>query len=294
MNDTTSYPDFIGLDRRPPRPENALFHIIPVPCEQTVSYGAGAADGPRAILEASLQLELFDGVGIPADSGIYTHPPVDCSGPMPAVLTNIARAVATVLHLNKIPVLLGGEHAITPGAIPELKNRFDDFGVVQFDAHADLRDSYLDDPNSHACAMRRILDLDIPIFQIGNRSMSLPEHQLRHDLSIGHLDASDIAQNGIPKKILPENFPRNLFITFDVDAFDPSVIPATGTPEPGGLTWYDVMHMLNNLLQERTVVGMDFVELAPIAGLHASDFTIARLIYNFFGMIVRNNAYRAG
>lgn len=294
MSNTIRYPDFIGLDRRPPRPEDALFHIIPVPCEKTVSYGAGAINGPKAILEASLQLELFDGVGIPADSGIYTHPPVDCSGPMHTVLQNISEAVANVVRLEKIPVLLGGEHSITPGAVQELKNRFDDFGVIQFDAHADLRDSYLDDPFSHACAMRRILDLDIPIYQIGNRSMSIPEHHLRQELQIGHLDASDIAQNGIPEKILPQDFPRNIFITFDVDAFDPSVIPSTGTPEPGGLLWYDVMKLLTIILQERTVVGMDFVELAPIPGLHAPDFTIARLIYNLFGMIARSSAYRAG
>ena len=108
MNDTIRYPDFIGLDRRPPRPENALFHIIPVPCEKTVSYGAGASNDPKAILEASQQLELFDGVGIPADSGIYTHPPADCSGPMHVVLHNIFEAVAGVVDLKKIPILLGG------------------------------------------------------------------------------------------------------------------------------------------------------------------------------------------
>lgn len=291
MNNTTVYPDFIGLDRRPPEPENALFHIIPVPCEKTVSYGGGAANGPRAILEASLQLELFDGIGIPADSGIYTHPPVDCSGPMDAVLQNISEAVAGVLRLQKIPVLLGGEHSITPGAIPEMKSRYPELGVVQFDAHADLRDAYLDDPNSHACAMRRILDIGIPIYQIGNRSMSIPEYHLRQELEIGHLDASVIARNGIPENILPDAFPRNIFITFDVDGFDPSVVPSTGTPEPGGLTWYDVMKLLRILVQERTVVGMDFVELAPIEGLHAPDFTIARLIYNFFGMIQRSRAH---
>ncbi len=285
MNKKFQYPNFIGLDREPPKPENALFHIIPVPCEKTVSYGEGAAKGPRAILDASLQLELFDGISIPADHGIYTHPPVDCNGTMNRILENISQTVSKVLTMGKLPVLLGGEHSITPGAVQALKTRIDGFGVVQFDAHADLRDSYLDDPNSHACAMRRLLDLGIPIFQIGNRSMSIEEYQLRKDRQIGHLDADVIAQNGIPEIILPSSFPYRIFITFDVDVFDPSIIPSTGTPEPGGLTWNDVMKIFRAILPGRTVIGMDFVELAPIPGLHAPDFTIARLIYNLFGMI---------
>ncbi len=181
--------------------------------------------------------------------------------------------------------MLGGEHSITPGAAIELKSRLGEFGVVQFDAHADLRDSYLDDPNSHACAMRRLLDLGIPIFQIGNRSMSIEEYRLRKDRQIGHLDADVIAQNGVPEIILPGSFPERIFISFDVDAFDPAIIPSTGTPEPGGLTWNEVIKIFKVILLGRTVIGMDFVELAPIPGLHAPDFTIARLIYNLFGMI---------
>jgi len=291
MNKKPEYPNFIGLDREPPKPEDALFHIIPVPCEKTVSYGEGAAKGPRAILEASLQLELFDGISIPADHGIYTHPPVDCDGTMNRILENISHAVSKVLTMGKLPVLLGGEHSITPGAAIELKNRLGEFGVVQFDAHADLRDSYLDDPNSHACAMRRILDLGIPIFQIGNRSMSIEEYQLRKDRQIGHLDADVIAQHGVPEIILPGSFPDRIFITFDVDAFDPSVIPSTGTPEPGGLFWYDIMKILDRLLPGRKIIGMDIVELAPIPGLHAPDFTIAKLIYNLFGKIAGNDLF---
>jgi agmatinase len=291
MNQKSEYPNFIGLDREPPKPEDALFHIIPVPCEKTVSYGEGTAKGPKAILEASLQLELFDGISIPADHGVYTHPPVDCGGTIHQILEKISQAVSRVLTLKKLPVLLGGEHSITPGAACELKSRLGEFGVIQFDAHADLRDSYLDDPNSHACAMRRLLDLGIPIFQIGNRSMSIEEYRFREDLQIGHLDAGVIAQNGVPEIILPDSFPDRIFITFDVDAFDPSIIPSTGTPEPGGLTWYDVMKILDRLLPGRKIIGMDMVELAPIPGLHAPDFTIARLLYNFFGMITRNEHY---
>jgi agmatinase len=287
MNENPQYPNFISLDREPPKPENALFHIIPVPCEKTVSYGKGAAKGPRAILEASLQLELFDGVNIPADYGIYTHPPLDCRGDMNQILQNISHAVSKILLLQKIPVLLGGEHSITFGAVRELKNQLGEFGVIQFDAHADLRDSYLGDPLSHACAMRRLLELKIPIYQIGNRSMSIQEHQLRKDQQIGHLDAVDIALTGIPKTILPKDFPKNIYISFDVDAFDPAIIPSTGTPEPGGLTWYDVMKIIDTILPGRSIIGMDIVELAPIPGMHAPDFTIARLIYNLFGMIGR-------
>jgi len=188
-------------------------------------------------------------------------------------------------------VLLGGEHSITVGSTRELKNRFGEFGVVQFDAHADLRDAYLGDPFSHACAMRRLLDLEIPIYQIGNRSMSIQEYNLRKERQIGHLDAVELAHKGIPNTILPNNFPEKIYISFDVDVFDPAIIPSTGTPEPGGLTWYDILNIFTVILPGKTVIGMDFVELAPLPGMHAPDFTIARLIYNLFGLIGRNGCF---
>jgi agmatinase len=136
--------------------------------------------------------------------------------------------------------------------------------------------------------MRRALDLGIPIYQIGVRSLSYEEHLLRQKLNIGYLDATIIHKTGIPDPVLPPDFPDSIYITFDVDAFDPSIMPATGTPEPGGLGWYQSFQALESVIMGRKVLGFDVVELAPIVGIHAPEFTAARFIYNLFGIIARN------
>jgi agmatinase len=281
------FPGFLSSELAPTPPESCLFHVIPVPYEKTVSYGTGTRTGPLAILKSSLQLELFDGIGIPAEYGIYTHPQVNCVGKAETVLKRITDAVSNVLNLNKIPVILGGEHTVSAGAFKAVKAHFKDFGIVQFDAHADLRDTYHGTSLSHACVMRRALDMDIPIYQIGVRSLSWEEHLLREERHIGHLDASAIGMAHVPGLILPDDFPKNIYITFDVDGLDPSIMPATGTPEPGGLSWHQAVSALSSVLRARKVVGFDVVELAPIPGMHAPEFTVARLIYNLFGMIGR-------
>ena len=287
MTSPHPFPGFLASEIPPAQPEECLFHVIPVPYEKTVSYGAGTAAGPLAILESSQQLELFDGISIPAEYGIYTHPPVNCDGPDEETLEKIAKTVSSVLDLKKIPVVLGGEHTVSVGAFRAVKAHFKDFGIVQFDAHADLRDTYHGTPLSHACVMRRAVEMDIPIFQIGVRSLSWEEHVLRQERHIGHLDASDIGMAPVPDVILPDDFPQNIYITFDVDGLDPSLMPATGTPEPGGLSWYQAFSALSAVMRGRRVIGLDVVELAPIPGMHAPQFTAARLIYNLFGMIGR-------
>lgn len=287
MTPKSPFPGFLSTEIASAPPESCLFHVIPVPYEKTVSYGTGTATGPLAILESSLQLELFDGIGIPAEYGIYTHPPVNCEGTAETVVKRIAGAVSNVLNLNKIPVILGGEHTVSVGAFRAAKAHFTDFGIVQFDAHADLRDAYHGTAFSHACVIKRALDMDIPIYQIGVRSLSWEEHLLREERHIGHLDASDIGMAPVPDLILPDGFPKNIYITFDVDGLDPSIMPATGTPEPGGLSWHQTISALSSVLRARQVVGFDIVELAPIRGMHAPAFTVARLIYNLFGMIGR-------
>ena len=267
----------------------ALFHVIPVPYEATVSYGHGAARGPKAILTASRYLEEFDGVSIPCDAGIHVDPVVRVKGLKPeAVYRQIEKSVHDVLHQGSIPVVLGGEHSLTLGAIRALCESGQRFGVVHFDAHSDLRDTYQGTRHSHACAMRRVLDLGIPLFQIGVRSFDRHDPVVRQNLRIGHLDADAIAAHGIPKRILPTSFPKRIYISFDVDAFDCSLMPATGTPEPGGLFWNDAITALDSVIHGRHVIGFDTVELAPIPGLHAPDFVAAKLVYSIMGMIVRN------
>lgn len=280
-------PYFLASELPLPDPQKSLFHIIPAPFERSVSYGKGTAGGPAAILESSSQLELFDGISIPAEHGIYTAPAVNCAGTPETVMGKISEAVADVLAMKKIPVLLGGEHTVSVGAFRAVKKFFADVGIIQIDAHADLRDTYEGTPFSHACVMRRALDLNIPIFQIGVRSLSYDEHRLREERKIGHIDAPAIHKDGVPDPILPPDFPKNVYITFDVDGLDPSLMPSTGTPEPGGLTWPQTFAALESIISERHVIGLDVVELAPIPGLLAPDFTMARFIYNLLGLITR-------
>ena len=260
--------------------EACQFHVIPAPYEKTVSYGGGAAQGPEAILEASYQLEAFDGESCPCESGIYTRP-------AQTTLDQMEQEIATVLSLGKIPVLLGGEHTVTVAALRALKEAGEPFGVIQFDAHADLRAEYEGDPLSHACAMHHAVALDIPLFQIGVRALSLEEVALRKEKNIPYLDGYDIGRNGIPLDFLPTDFPEKVYVTFDVDGLDPAIMPATGTPEPGGLDWFQTFTCLEQIVANKTVIGCDFVELAPIQNLHAPDFLVARMIYNFMGLITR-------
>jgi len=279
--------NFLESEYLPAEPEQARFHIIPVPYEASVSYGTGTEHGPEAIIDASQQLEAFNGRSCPGEAGIFTAQPLNCDGSPQAVTTRITDAVALSLDHGAVPVILGGEHTVTLGAIEAIRQRYDSFGIVQFDAHADLRHSYEDSQYSHACVMRRVLERDIPVFQIGVRALSLPEHELRELHHIPHLDAREIARNGVTTPLLPDGFPKNIYITFDIDAFDSSLMPATGTPEPGGLFWYQALELLELSCMGRTIVGFDVVELAPIQFLHGCNYTAARLVYEIMALTPR-------
>ena len=281
----TAYPSFLELDIPPSSYEDARIHIIPVEMEKSVSYGGGTAAGPRAILEASLQLEAFDGRTVPGQAGMYTHEPLQCQADeVEKDLEAIAAEVAMVLKKNGLPVILGGEHTVTLGALKAIVDSNKKIGVVQFDAHADLRDSYEDNRLSHACVMRRVHEMGLPFVQIGIRSLSREEFRFRRTYDIQSLDAADINTAGIPAEVLPWDFPEQIYITFDVDCFDAAIMPATGTPEPGGLTWYQGMDLLHRVCANRTVCGFDVVELAPIPTMHAPDFTAAKLVYKLIGL----------
>jgi agmatinase len=269
---------------RVPR-DKARFEIIPAPYEKSVSYGHGTAMGPAALLEASQQLELFDGTGCPGEAGIYTGPSVDCTGKADVALARIQARAAEAFAGGRIPIVLGGEHTVSLAPIRALAATGAAFGVVQFDAHADLRDQYEDNPLSHACVMRRVVEeLDVPLFQLGCRAYSREEADFRSVRRIPFLDAEFLALKGIPRQVLPARFPKIIYITFDVDAFDPAVMPGTGTPVPGGLSWYDAIQLLRLVAGGRTVAGFDVVELAPLAGTIISEFTAARLTYAMMGL----------
>ena len=269
-------------------PERARFHVLPVPYEKTVSYGHGTARGPGSIIAASGQLERWDGASDPGAEGIYTWPAIDCSDEPAKVIQRIADGVARILALKKIPVVLGGEHTVTWGVIQGyLQAGVRDFGVVQIDAHADLRDAYEGDPLSHASVMRRIVEAGIPLVQLGIRAFSEEEIEARKKHGVVAHDAIDIVPRNIDRIDLPKDFPANVFFTLDVDGIDPSVLPATGTPVPGGLGWYQTLSLFESVARQRRIIGFDVMEFAPIEGFHAFDFAAALLTYKMMGIFQR-------
>jgi len=274
-------------------PEDARFHVLPVPYEKTVSYGGGTAKGPAAIIAASSQLERWDGASDPGAEGIYTWPAIDCSAPGPQVIEAIAAAVAKILSLGKMPVVLGGEHTVTGGVIRGyLEAGRRDFGVVQIDAHADLREAYEGDPLSHASVMRRVVEAGVPLVQLGNRAYCEEERAARRRYKVHAIDADQLVPQGIRSITLPADFPPQVFFTLDVDGMDPSVLPATGTPVPGGLGWYQTLGLFESVAQQRRIIGFDILEFAPIPGFHAYDFAAALLAYKLMGIIQRAAAHR--
>jgi agmatinase len=270
-------------------PGKARFHVLPVPYEKTVSYGHGTALGPGAIIAASGQLERFDGTSDPGAEGIYTWPAIDCSGKPGRVIGDIAAAVERILKLKKTPVVLGGEHTVTWGVIKGyLDAGENDFGVVQIDAHADLRDAYEGDKYSHASVMRRVVEAGIPLVQLGCRAYCEEEREARKAHKVLAYDAVDLVPRNVSRIKLPRKFPSKVFFTVDVDGIDPSVLPATGTPVPGGLGWYQTLGLFESVARQRRIIGFDVMEFAPIPNFHAFDFAAALLTYKLMGILQRS------
>ncbi len=283
---TTLYPPFLGSEIPSCDMQQAAFSVLPVPYEKTVSYGGGTSKGPSAILQASWQLETWDGHSNPSQGGIHTCDPIDCSLAPQQVIDHIAQAVKRILDAGSMPVVLGGEHTVTYGVIKGyIDAGFDDFGVVQIDAHADLRDTYEGDPLSHASAMKRIVDLGIPLYQLGVRAYCEEEMEARQAYGVAYQDADTLVPQQIQSITLPEDFPKHVFFTVDIDGLDPSVFPSTGTPVPGGLGWYQTLHLFKSIAQQRTIIGFDIMEFAPIEGFHAYDFAASLLVYKLMGMV---------
>lgn len=284
-----AFPIFLGSEIEQSPMEKARFSVLPVPYEKTVSYGGGTAAGPAAILKASWQLETWDGCGDPSAHGIHTCAAVDCSGDAAQVIAAIADAVEAIVRAGSMPVVLGGEHTVTHGVIKGLQAAgLDDFGVVQIDAHADLREAYEGDPLSHASVMKRIVDAGVPLYQLGVRALCEEEIATRRACGVLHRDAEDLVPGGVSRIELPDDFPSKVFFTLDVDGLDPSVMPATGTPVPGGLGWYQALGLFESVARQRQIIGLDVMEFAPIPGFHAYDFAAALLTYKLMGMAVRH------
>lgn len=261
------------------RTGDARFRVIPVPLERTVSYGSGTAAGPAAILAASNELERLCNGAEPCAAGIFTEPPLDCTGPLPGVMERLAARTGAAARAGRVPVVLGGEHSLSYGAVTGIARALDrPLGVVQIDAHADLRNAYQGEPHSHASVMHLLAADGIPLAQFGVRALCAEEAESRLHNRVFHVDAEDLATRNIHAVDLPADFPELVYVSFDVDGLDPSQMPATGTPVPGGLGFYQALHLIEHALKGRTCVGFDVVELAP-DGNAAWDFTAAQITY---------------
>lgn len=283
------FPIFLGSEIDQAAPNEAMFHVLPVPYEKTVSYGGGTRLGPSSILNASWQLEKWDGKSNPCDLGIHTCAPVDCEVAAEQVIENIAFATAEIIRQGGIPVVLGGEHTVTYGVIKGLKDAgIDDFGIVQVDAHADLRHAYEGNELSHASVMKRAVDMGIPLYQLGIRAYCEEEMQIREQFGVRFQDADELVPNNITSITLPDDFPQKVFFTLDIDGMDPTVFPSTGTPVPGGLGWYQTLQLFESVARQREIIGFDIMEFAPIEGFHCYDFAASVLTYKLMGITARS------
>ena len=266
--------------------------ILPIPYEGGVSYGEGAANGPDAIIEASAQVEFYDGIlGADARSvGIATVAPPDVTAwtSPEAMDAGIETLASELVKAGKFVVALGGDHSVSPACVRAQRLRHEAFGVVQFDAHADLRPTYETSPLSHACAMARIRETTPHTLQLGIRSLCEEEAGIIRREGLDVFSVQQLRRDpGAVQRCLAA-LPEKVYITIDVDAFDWSVVWSTGTPEPGGLLWYETTDLLADIFRTKTVIGVDLVELAPREGDTNSCFAMAKLVYHIIGLHALN------
>jgi agmatinase len=261
-------------------PDTAAIAILPVPYDGSSTWVKGADKGPQAILDASYNLEFYD---IETDSevfrkGIFTEQAVEGLDKPEKVTEAVCQRMTAMLDEDKFPVILGGEHSVSIGAFEAMANRYDNLTVLQLDAHADLRNKYEGSTHNHACVMARAMEY-APIVQVGIRSMDISEKKNMNPERV--FFARDICHYQSLEWIerVVSLLTENVYLTIDLDVFDPSAMPATGTPEPGGLGWYDVIALIRAVCSRRNLVGFDIVELCPREHLWASDFLAAKLLY---------------
>ena len=274
-------PVFGGIDAESADPDRARVVLIPVPYDRTASYQKGTADGPRALLEASTHMELYDDeLGVdPYTIGIHTAPAVSGNDDPPEVMARkVEEVVGHHLSMDRMPVVLGGEHSVSIGAIRAYEKRYPGLSIVQLDAHADLRESFEGSDHSHACIMRHFAGR-LPTLQIGIRSLSRLEGEFIREKQLRVLSAHDFMRR--PGAALEEvdRLGDEIYLTIDVDFFDPAIMPATGTPEPGGPGWYEALDFIRQLCQRKNLVGFDVNELSPMGENVAPDFLVAKLVY---------------
>ena len=273
---------FLGFDAIQNKDPRVI--VVPFGLEKTVSYGGGTKNGPKEIIKASHQVELYDEELKKEpykEIGIKTIKPFTIKKKIGQALDQLSKINEKIIANNKFPLVFGGEHSITPGAIKPFIDKYNEITLLHFDAHADLRESYQGEKFSHASAIKRCLDFkNVKVVSFGIRNLSKPEMDFYND----NRDRIEIFW-GKDKKTwdlsqLNKFFKgKKTYITFDVDGFDASIMPATGTPEPGGLLWEDVLPIIKKVCQISNVVGADINELAPIKNFDSYNFLVAKLAY---------------
>ena len=268
--------------------DRASIIILPVPFELSTSYVKGTKKGPEAILNASTYMELYDEeLDLEAHRiGIHTAKSLPAAESPEAWLKTISSSITKILNKNKLPAVLGGEHTATLGVIKAFqKYGISDLSVLQLDAHADLRDSYEGNRLSHACVGRRIAEI-CPLTQAGIRSISREEAEFRKNSPVIAFDASRRLNNKTLNEIT-SSLTKNVYVSIDLDVFDPAFVPAVGSPEPGGLNWYEILKILHSVAAKKNIIGFDVVELCPLKGNVSSDFLAAKLVYKLIGYIFK-------
>ena len=283
--------NFGGIEQVFTTYQEAAFVVVPVPYDLTSTYQSGSRRGPAAILDASVNMELYDDE-LRKETyrfGIHTMQPlaVDARGPAEMV-GSVHRALAGIIADRKIPVMLGGEHSISFGAAKAMKEAYPDITVLQLDAHADLRDTYQGTPYSHASVARRISGV-CPLIQVGIRSLSIEEAEFIKEAHLRSHGVNFISEEGAMWDLICGDLHGDVYLTVDLDVFDPAVMPSTGTPEPGGLSWKDVLYIVREAAKRCRIRGFDVVELSPIPGMIAPDFLAAKLVYRIMGFITETS-----
>ena len=277
--------NFMDLDDEFSAYENSSVVVVPIPYEKTVSFGKGTARGPSAIIKASSSIELYDDElhCEPADVGIHTISELESDFNTEQMTGLILSENLKHLDNGKFIINIGGEHTVTFGAVLAHK-QFNDFSVLSIDAHCDLRNTYEDNKICHATVMRRVVEENIPLVEVGIRSYSKEEsHYIINSENVSVIHATEIQNNTDWIMQAISGLKDKVYLSIDVDGLEPSIIPSTGTPEPGGLGWYETLEFLRKLFFERDVIGMDIVELAPVEGIYGPDVLAAKLAYKSIG-----------
>ncbi len=278
---------FAGLEPHDCRYECSAVAVLPIPYEATTSFVAGTRNGPREILHASRFLELYDEEldGEVSRVGICTLPELECVVSSPAdMVRHIYGAAKSILDDGKFLVSLGGEHTITPPLVEAHLEHHPGLSVLAIDAHADLRSTYQGSDYSHACAMRRVLEMTSGV-QVGIRSISMEETAALPSLTTRIFYAHKMRTDPHWQREAVEALGDPVYVTVDLDGLDPALMPAVGTPEPGGLDWFQLLDLLKEVTIRRRVVGFDVNELAPIPGFSAPNFTAAKIVYKLLGYV---------